>query len=314
MDLALGHEDSYECHKLESILDYKYRYQIMSRTVNLIVESGDHEDGAGAKVRSGFGYGELRNLDPFLMIGEFICKDPEGFPDHPHRGFETVTYMLEGENFHRDFMGHKGTLRPGDVQWMTAGRGIVHCEMPGKDLAWGLQLWVNLRKSDKMTAPAYQELEDKDIPKGEKNGVKVKVIAGEAFGVKSRVYTRTPTYYLDFKMSPGSQLDQPVPKGWNTFIYTLSGEAWFGPETESKLCKAHHTITFNTDGDSIHVHNKSEEPCHFVMLSGEPIKEPVVQHGPFVMTAQEEIKQAFSDYRNCKNGFENAATWKSEYV
>ncbi|KAK6975377.1 pirin [Biomphalaria glabrata] len=256
----------------------------------------------------------MKNFDPFLLLDEFCGQYPAGFPDHPHRGFETVTYMLEGETNHEDFLGNKGTIKAGDLQWMTAGRGIVHCEMPGNDLAKGLQLWVNLRKADKMIAPAYQELVDKDIPKGEKNGVKVKVIAGEAFDIKSPVYTRTPVYYLDFKMSPGSQLDQPVPKDWNTFVYILSGEAWFGPEEKSQLCRSHHTVTFKTDGDSVHVHNKSGHLCHFVVISGEPINEPVVQLGPFVMTTQEEIKQTFNDYTNSKNGFENAATWNSSYA
>ncbi|KAH9513841.1 hypothetical protein Btru_031531 [Bulinus truncatus] len=286
----------------------------MSRTVNLNFESVEQDEGVGARVRRTIGRRELRSFDPFLMLDEFSGKAPAGFPDHPHRGFETVTYMLEGETHHEDFLGHKGTIKAGDLQWMTAGRGIVHCEMPGKDLARGLQLWVNLRKVDKMIAPAYQELVDKDIPKGEKDGVKVKVIAGEAFGIKSPVYTRTPTHYLDFLMSPGSHLNHPIPKDWSSFAYILSGEAWFGPEDNNQLCKAHHTITFNNDGDSIHVHNKGSEDCHFVILSGEPINEPVVQHGPFVMTTHEEIQQAFSDYRKCKNGFENAATWNSEYA
>ncbi|KAK0045357.1 pirin [Biomphalaria pfeifferi] len=293
---------------------YLVKGPAMSRTVNLAFESVEQSEGAGARVRRSIGRSELRNFDPFLMLDEFSVKAPAGFPDHPHRGFETVTYMLEGETNHEDFLGHKGTIKAGDLQWMTAGRGIVHCEMPGKDLAKGLQLWINLRKTDKMIAPAYQELLDKDIPKVEKNGVQVKVIAGEAFGIKSPVYTRTPAYYLDFKMSPGSQLNQPVPKDWNTFVYILSGEAWFGPEEKSQLCKAHHTVTFNTDGDSVHVHNKSGQPCHFVVISGQPIREPVVQHGPFVMTTQEEIRQAFNDYRSSKNGFENAATWNSEYT
>ncbi|BFZ15235.1 hypothetical protein BsWGS_18273 [Bradybaena similaris] len=285
-----------------------------ARTANLSFESVWQNEGVGARVRRSIGRSELKNFDPFLLLDEFRGKAPAGFPDHPHRGFETVTYMLLGETVHEDFMGHKGRIKAGDLQWMTAGRGIVHCEMPGKEDAQGLQLWVNLKKADKMIAPSYQELLDKDIPKAEKNGVKVKVIAGEAFGIKSPVYTRTPTSYLDFKMSPGSQLEQPVPKDWNAFIYILSGEAWFGPTGSEKLCKAQHTTTFNNDGEIVRAINKGSEVCHFVLIAGQPIGEPVVQHGPFVMTTQEEIRQAFIDYRNGQNGFENALTWSSDYV
>lgn len=285
-----------------------------SRTTNISFNSVEQSEGVGARVRRSIGRSQLRSFDPFLLLDEFRGKAPVGFPDHPHRGFETVTYMLKGEINHEDFMGHKGKIRAGDLQWMTAGRGIVHCEMPGKDEAHGLQLWVNLKREEKMIPPAYQELLDKDIPKGEKDGVKVKVIAGEAFGIKSPVYTRTPTTYLDFKMSPGSQLEQPVPKDWSTFIYILTGESWFGPSGSEKLCKAHHTTTFNNDGDTVFAHNKGSEECHFVLIAGQPIKEPVVQHGPFVMTTEEEIRQAFSDYHSGKNGFENALKWESDYI
>ncbi|XP_005111034.1 pirin [Aplysia californica] len=287
----------------------------MSRTTNLSFESVEQDEGVGARVRRSIGRPELRNFDPFLMLDEFRVSPPAGFPDHPHRGFETVTYMMKGEGIHQDFLGHKGKIKAGDLQWMTAGRGIVHCEMPGGDTeSHGLQLWVNLKKAEKMVEPAYQELSDKDIPRGDKGGVKVKVIAGEAFGVKSPVYTRTPTSYLDFVMSPGSQLDQPIPRDWNAFVYILSGEASFGPSEKEVVCKAHHTTTLNDDGDFIHVHNKGSEACHFVLISGQPIKEPVVQHGPFVMTTEQEIKEAISDYRNGENGFEKAMTWNSDYA
>jgi len=287
----------------------------MSRTTNLSFESVEQDEGVGARVRRSIGRPELRNFDPFLMLDEFKVAAPAGFPDHPHRGFETVTYVLEGETIHQDFMGHKGKIKAGDLQWMTAGRGVVHCEMPGgKSPCRGLQLWVNLKKSEKMMEPAYQELVDKDIPRVSQSGVTVKVIAGEAFNVKSPVYTRTPTYYLDFTMAPDSQLHQNIPTDWNAFIYILSGETFFGPAEKESLCKAHHTITLNNDGEFIHAHNKSKDPCHFVLIAGQPIKEPVVQHGPFVMTTREEINQTFQDYRQGKNGFENAMTWNSDYA
>ncbi|KAK7097970.1 pirin-like isoform X2 [Littorina saxatilis] len=285
----------------------------MSRSINQKVLSVEQDEGMGARVRRSIGRQELRSFDPFLMLDEFRVTAPAGFPDHPHRGFETVTYMLTGSFRHEDFCGHKGTINPGDLQWMTAGRGIVHCEMPhGKETGHGLQLWVNLRKTDKMMEPKYQELIAKDIPQATKEGVTVKVIAGEAFGIKSQVYTRTPTAYLDFKMQKGSHLSQPIPAGWNSFIYILEGSALFGREAKQEVGEAHYTLTLNQDGDRLDVFNKDSDVCHFVLVAGQPLNEPVVQHGPFVMNTQEEIRQAISDYQQGKNGFEKAHSWASQ--
>jgi hypothetical protein len=284
----------------------------MSRTVTKSVLSKWQDEGVGARVRRSIGRPELKNLDPFLLLDEFQGQAPAGFPDHPHRGFETVSYMLDGTFQHEDFCGHRGVIKSGDLQWMTAGRGIVHCEMPvGDAVCHGLQLWVNLAKKDKMTAPAYQELLAKDIPCVERDGIKVRVIAGESMGVKSPVYTRTPTMYLDFKLSPGSSMTQHIPSGWTGFSYILSGSAKFGPTGKEHLGEPHCTLLLSTEQDSLHVHNDGKETCHFVLLGGQPLNEPVVQHGPFVMNTQEEIQQAFSDYRNARNGFENANTWNS---
>ncbi|KAL5012445.1 hypothetical protein ScPMuIL_010996 [Solemya velum] len=285
----------------------------MSRTVVKSILSVEQAEGVGARVRRSVGRSELPNLDPFLMLDEFHVQHPAGFPDHPHRGFETVTYMLKGACRHEDFCGHKGTINPGDLQWMTAGRGIVHCEMPhGDDEGHGLQLWINLSKKDKMIPPAYQELLDKDIPKATKDGVTVKVIAGESFGIKSPVYTRTPTMYLDFKMEKGSKFSQEIAPGWSAFIYLLSGTASSG--SDEKEYSPHYTLVLSDTGENIEVENKGEEICHLVLLAGQPIKEPVVQHGPFVMNSKEEIRQAMQDYRSGKNGFENAETWMSDHV
>ncbi|XP_013411263.1 pirin isoform X2 [Lingula anatina] len=279
----------------------------MSRKVVQTVLSVEQDEGMGARVRRSVGRAELKNLDPFLLLDEFRVTAPAGFPDHPHRGFETVTYMLNGAFRHEDFCGHKGIINAGDLQWMTAGRGIVHCEMPhGDKEGHGLQLWVNLSKKDKMIKPAYQELLDKDIPKGEKDGVTAKVIAGEALGIKSPVYTRTPTLYIDFTMAPGSRLSQAVPRGWTAFVYTLSGEAYFG----GTHGKPHHTLVLG-DGETLEVENKGKESCHFVLIGGMPIKEPVVQYGPFVMNTREEISQTMQDYQLGRNGFENAKKWAS---
>ena len=282
---------------------------MVQKTVQKIVESKWQSEGRGAKVRRSIGRPELRNLDPFLMLDEFSgnAKNGAGFPDHPHRGFETVSYLLEGEFTHEDFCGHKGILRPGDLQWMTAGRGVVHSEMPGKVDTRGLQLWVNLKKEFKMVPPDYQELQAKDIPTGETNGVKVKVIAGESMNIKSPVRTRTPTYYLDFEMKPGSSFVQNVPEGWTTFVYTLEGQIKFG----STKINPHHTVVFTKEGQEIQFENDGNESARFVLIGGQPINEPIVQHGPFVMNTREEINQAIMDYQLGQNGFENAHKWES---
>ncbi|XP_023188629.1 pirin isoform X2 [Xiphophorus maculatus] len=246
------------------------------------------------------------------MLDEFKVVKPAGFPDHPHRGFETVTYVLGGITAHEDFCGHSGRLMPGDLQWMTAGRGVVHAEMPvSEEPVVGLQLWVNLRKQEKMIEPAYQELKSSEIPKRSQGGVTVAVISGEALGAKSKVYTRTPTLYLDFKLQAGAMHVQPVPSGWTTFIYTLSGTTHVGSDQDQQPVGPHHTVVFG-DGDCVRFENKGSEVSHFVLIAGEPINEPVVQQGPFVMTTQEEIHQAKMDFYNGTNGFERAKHWRSK--
>lgn len=277
----------------------------MQRTVAKTILSVEQSEGVGARVRRSVGGAQLRSLDPFLLLDEFKVKAPAGFPDHPHRGFETVTYMLKGKFTHQDFCGHKGTIGPGDLQWMTAGKGIVHSEMPASDeIGHGLQLWINLKKDLKMCDPAYQELVAKDIPKPSKDGVTVAVISGESLGVKSKVYTRTPTMYLDVTLAPGAKHEQAIPKGWTGFVYTLSGNVQISGEEVSP----HHTAVLS-DGEFVSLINTNSDECHFVVVAGEPLNEPVVQRGPFVMNTQEEIYQAISDYQNAKNGFENAKSW-----
>lgn len=284
----------------------------MSRTVVKSVLSQWQSEGRGARVRRSIGRPELKNFDPFLLLDEFQGTAPGGFPDHPHRGFETVSYMLGGSFRHEDFCGHSGIINAGDLQWMTAGRGIVHCEMPyGDTVSHGLQLWVNLSKEYKLVEPTYQELLCKNIPVVNKDGVTVKVIAGESMGVKSPVYTRTPTMYLDFVMNPGSHFTQAVPPGWNAFVYILSGLAKFGPPAEQHTGEPHCTLLLSNDGTGLDVINDGNESCHFVLIAGRPINEPVVQHGPFVMNTKEEVEQAFRDYSSGKNGFEKAKSWKS---
>ncbi|XP_028617982.1 pirin isoform X2 [Grammomys surdaster] len=269
-----------------------------SKKVTLSVLSREQPEGVGARVRRSIGRPELKILDPFLLFDEFKGGRPGGFPDHPHRGFETVSYLLEGGSMaHEDFCGHVGKMNPGDLQWMTAGRGILHAEMPcSEEPAHGLQLWVNLRRSEKMVEPQYQELKSEEIPKPTKDGVTVAVISGEALGIKSKVYTRTPTLYLDFKLDQGAKHSQPIPKG---------------PDDAQQKIEPHHTAVLG-EGDTVQLENKDPKRSHFVLIAGEPLREPVVQHGPFVMNTNEEISEAILDFRNAKNGFEGAKTWKSK--
>ncbi|XP_051136403.1 pirin-like protein isoform X3 [Andrographis paniculata] len=267
-------------------------------------------EGVGAVVRRSIGRPEIKYFDPFLALDEFSV--PGGFPDHPHRGgFETVTYMLQGAITHEDFEGHKGTIEAGDVQWMTAGRGIVHSEMPaGEGTQKGLQLWINLSSRYKMIEPRYQEMCNTDIAEAARDGVKVRVIAGEAMGVSSTVHTITPTMYLDFTIKPGSHIRQAIPPTWNAFVYTLEGEGTFG-NSRSTPVSPHHLLLLGP-GDGLNAWNRSGRAMRFLLVGGEPLEEAVVQHGPFVMNSQEEIEQAVEDYESCSNGFEKARCWKSE--
>ncbi|KAJ6674725.1 PIRIN-LIKE PROTEIN [Salix viminalis] len=268
-------------------------------------------EGDGAVVRRGIGRSEQKFLDPFLMLDEFSVSPPAGFPDHPHRGFETVTYMLQGGITHQDFAGRKGTIHTGDVQWMTAGRGIIHSEMPaGEGAQTGLQLWINLSSKDKMIEPRYQELLSDDIKRAEKDGAEVRIIAGESMGVQSPVYTRTPTMYLDFTLKPRAQVHQNIPESWNGFVYIIEGEGVFG-KTNSSPSTAHHVLVLGP-GDGLSAWNRSSKPLRFVLIAGQPINEPVAQYGPFVMNTDAEIDQTIEDYNYSKNGFEMARFWRSQ--
>ncbi|XP_050212128.1 pirin-like protein [Mercurialis annua] len=282
------------------------------RIVTKKVLAKPQHEGDGAVVRRGIGCHELRFLDPFLMLDDFSVSAPAGFPDHPHRGFETVTYMLQGGITHQDFAGHKGTIHTGDVQWMTAGRGIIHSEMPaGEGVQNGLQLWINLSSQDKMIEPRYQELLSEDIKYAEKDGVEVRILAGESMGVRSPVYTRTPTMYLDFTLKPKTQMHQSIPESWNAFVYIIEGEGAFGVKNTSVVA-AHHVLVLSS-GDGLSIWNKSSsKTLRFVLVAGQPINEPIVQHGPFVMNTKEEIDQTIQDYHYNRNGFEMGKYWNSK--
>ncbi|CAM9627156.1 unnamed protein product [Scytosiphon promiscuus] len=285
-----------------------------SRSVDQVVLSREQAEGQGALVRRSIGGASLRNFDPFLLLDEFDVATTAGFPDHPHRGFETVTYMLKGIMEHEDFCGHRGKIGPGSLQWMTAGKGIVHAEMPtGPDRGHGLQLWVNLKSGDKMVPPAYQqELNADEIPSATKDGVTAIVIAGEALGISSPVQTRTPTHYIHFKMEPGSELKQPIPSAnLNVLLFVVISFVVTCSHAEKDQIQAHNTVTLTKEGSGVLV-KTFDSPVDFVLVCGEPTNEPVVQHGPFVMNTRQEIQQAMMDYQSGSNGFENASKWYSE--
>jgi len=235
----------------------------------------------------------------------------KGAPDHPHRGFETVTYMLSGEMQHKDSRGHAGRLTPGDVQWMTAGAGVIHSEMPSAEFArkggrmHGFQLWVNLPKRDKMMTPRYQEFPGSQIPTvtSEDELVSVKVIAGEAMGQKAVIETRTPIMYLHYSIKPGGVVTQTVPNDFNTFAYVVDGRGLFGTEREAG--EDGQMVLFAHDGDEVRIENPSDATTtlEVLLIGGVPLNEPVARYGPFVMNTKEEILQAIEDYQNGQGGF-----------
>ncbi|KAF7293838.1 hypothetical protein HMN09_01179700 [Mycena chlorophos] len=291
--------------------------QQLSRSVTKKVLSIETPEGAGALVRRSIGTASLRNLTPFLMLDHFHVSKGAGFPDHPHRGQSTITYMLEGSSRHEDSAGHKGTIETGGVQWMVAGRGIIHAEMPvhapGHPDPRGLQLWVNLPKQYKMVEPSYQELGPAEIPTATpKDGVRVKVISGKSHGVESPVRPLGGCWYFHYIWDKeGVEAFQELPQGWTAFIYVLKGSLTVGADPTP--LDAFHTLVLSANSTEAGVLLKSLSPDTQLMLAAaEPINEPIVQHGPFVMNTQEEIMQTFQDYRQGKNGFEKAHVWKSE--
>jgi hypothetical protein len=268
----------------------------------------------GFALRRSIGRPELESLDPFPSLDEFEFSPPAGFGDHPHRGFENFTYILEGSLSYHDFSGHKGTIDTGDVQWMTAGRGVVHAEMPcGQGVQRGLNLWINLSAKDKMVAPRYQELASHDIPTVEKDGVSVKVIAGEALSARSPLQTHTPVMCLDVTVHPGAHLRQPVPPGWSACAYVIDGEASFG-SGDADAAGTHECVVFGAEGDGVDVRSGGGDGAlaRFLLIAARPHGEPVVMDGPFVMNTREEVEQAREDYLHRRNGFEMATGWASD--
>jgi len=279
----------------------------MDRSVTQVIKARHQTEGGGFKVRRPLPSAGLRYLDPILLIDEMGPVDygpgeAVGAPDHPHRGFETVTYMLDGEFEHRDSAGHAGRLQPGDVQWMTAGRGVVHSEMPATHImerggrVHGFQIWVNLPARLKMTQPRYQEVAASSIPEAVSDDglARVRVIAGEALGVSARIDTHTPIVYQHWILQPGAQVSQSLPSDCNAMLYVFSGAI----ESSGKaLLDGELGILGKGDSVDLSVPAAAKDTAQLLLLGGEALGEPVVQHGPFVMNTREEINQAITDYQ-----------------
>ena len=258
-------------------------------------------DGAGVKINRVLTGTLQRRLDPFLMLdafgsdkaGDYIA----GFPEHPHRGFETVTYMLTGRMRHRDSAGNEGLVTDGGVQWMTAGRGVIHSEMPEQNegLMEGFQLWLNLPAKDKMSAPWYRDIPNEEVPRfGTEAGATVQVIAGSSHGVAGAVQRDgTEPLYLDIALPEGATFEQPLPAGHNAFIYVFRGEAVVGGKGVPQTRMAIFDNAEGSDGVVI----KAAQPTRLLLIAGRPLKEPIAQYGPFVMNTQAELHQAVEDFR-----------------
>jgi len=279
-----------------------------ARLVKQVIDPQYVIEGAGVLLRRSFGPDRSNLFDPFLLFDHFAFNDPiegpiAGFPTHPHRGIETVTYMLDGNTRHRDSLGNLGVIGPGDVQWMTSGRGIMHEEMPQRGpsgLVVGFQLWVNLPAAEKMSRPRYQEVIAASIPTVEKDGVKVRVVAGEYGGVQGPVTEiAAKPLYMDVTLDPGTVFTLPVPEGHTAVAYLFEGEGYFGGDgqEQGEFVEGVSMVVFG-DGDRVQVQGGTDSAARFMLIAGAPFKEAIVPYGPFVMNTQEEIMQALADLRN----------------
>jgi redox-sensitive bicupin YhaK (pirin superfamily) len=279
--------------------------QASIRAVTQTLRGMPASDGAGVKLTRVIGQPKLPDLDPFLLLDEFGTDKAEdyiaGFPEHPHRGFETVTYMLDGRMRHKDNHGHEGVLEPGAVQWMTAGRGIVHSEMPEQreGRMRGFQLWMNLPARDKMTPPNYQEFSADRLPVVDRAGVNVKVIAGQLDGAEGPVkQPATDPTYLDIRLDAGVDFALPLPAGHSAFIYVYEGSVSVGASREAATINGQELAVLG-EGTEVRLQGRAAR-SRAILVAGRPLREPVARYGPFVMNTREEIMQAFADYQSGK--------------
>jgi len=292
-----------------------------NRKIRKVIKSKPTIEGAGVHLKRAFGFSEVPAFDPFLLLDDFRSDDPryyiKGFPWHPHRGIETITYVLRGDVEHGDSMGNKGVIGSGDVQWMTAGSGIIHQEMPKGDekgLMWGFQLWANLPSSQKMMNPRYRDVKDSQIPEiSTENGVTIRIICGDIRGTKGPVRDIViDPEYLDFTVPAGSEVIHPTKPGHTVFAYVIGGKAYFCREKNPFTYEMEGANYFDfqrnpfvtnrklvlfDDGEQIVV-STEDEPVRFLLISGKPLGEPVAWYGPIVMNTQEELRIAFEEYQN----------------
>ncbi len=269
------------------------------RAVERLIAGRPTSDGAGVKLTRVLTQDLQRRLDPFLMLDAFGSDSADdyiaGFPDHPHRGFETVTYMLAGRMRHRDSAGHEGLLADGGVQWMTAGRGVIHSELPeqSEGRMEGFQLWLNLPARDKMSPPWYRDIQSPELPEWRGAGVTARVIAGATHGVAGAVQREgTQPLYLDLHLDAGAAFEQPLPESHNAFVYVYRGSLVVGAQP----VPAQRMAILANAGDGVRL-VAGADGARAILVAGQPLKEPIVQYGPFVMNTQQEIFQAVEDYR-----------------
>jgi len=271
------------------------------RTISQIIEPQLALEGAGVLLRRSVSPRTSNEHDPFLLFDHFAFNNPlegplRGFPMHPHRGIETVTYILDGSVSHRDSLGNSGVIGPGDVQWMTSGRGILHEEIPRRGESgniYGFQLWVNLPAAQKMSQPRYQEVNSSTIPVIEKDGATIRLVAGELDGIRGPVTEIAASpLYMDVKLAPASKFIYPIPSGHTVLAYVFEGTGEFSGEVVESVSM----VVFNDDGDQLEV--KSQTGVRFMLIAGAPFKEPIIPYGPFVMNTVEEIQQTLAELRN----------------
>ena len=275
------------------------------RRLQRIITGQPTSDGAGVELVRVIGQSEFMDLDPFLLLDAFRSDNPDdyiaGFPPHPHRGFETVTYLLNGRMRHLDNAGNEGVIEPGGIQWMTAGKGIVHSEMPEQQdgLLEGFQLWINLPASHKMTVPAYQEHGEDQIPQETRDGTRIRVITGQTsqgtVGPVSQPLTEP--LYLDVSLQSGTGFEESLPVGHNAFVYVIKGELGIDDDQGQHQTIGRDQLAVLSHGDQVELVSGDSE-ARFLLVAGKPLNEPVARGGPFVMNSESEIQQAFSDYRS----------------
>jgi len=283
------------------------------KTINKIFPTFSVHPVPGSTVYLPIGFKEAPLLDPFVNVYYFDIKVPQGFPDHPHIGMETVTFIFDGQYDYEDFHGHKGAMKSGHLQWMTAGKGLVHAERPesSEKPALGMQFFMNLPLKDKFCEPGYQEFPKGSTPVTTKDGVTVNVLAGEALGIKAPVNLRNPSLFLDIQMAPNSKFVQEIPQGFNAFAYVQKGKALFGAKKEE--AGLYNTVVFNKD-DNNHalLIETAKESARVFFAAAQPCGENVVKENSMILSTQAELDKAKNDYQNFREGFTDAKGWESQ--